>query len=513
MKKIGIFLFGAICSLNVIGQEQGYFHNPVIRGDIPDPSIIRVKNTYYATGTSSEWAPHYPMFSSKDLVNWKQTGHVFDKKPEWISGSFWAPELFVHNGKVYCYYTARKKSDGISCLGVAIADSPSHEFVDYGPIVEHGKEAIDAYVYDDNGQLYISWKAYGLESRPIEIVGCKLSTDGLKMEGEPFSMLVDDERIGMEGQCHFKEGDYYYIVYSTRGCCGKGSDYDVCVARSRNFEGPYEKYEGNPILHGGAGDFQSIGHGTIVRTPDERMFYLCHAYLNGDRFYNGRQPVLHEMFVSSADNWVHVKTGDLAQIKQPVPFKGIKQVIESVFEDSFNGKNLKVDWTWNYPYSDMKATLQKGKLLLSGRSKEDNQYGTVLCLRPGAPDYSYETKLVNAHQCVKGLTMYGDNKNLLIWGVSDNKFLLKNIKDNSETILYEAPCTDKEVYLKIVVEKGCILTFYYSQNGKTWMPVLDAPFQGQDLLRWDRVQRPGLIHIGAPSEPAEYDYFKTQLKI
>ena len=59
------------------------------------------------------------MFTSKDLVNWKQVGHVFTKQPSWTSNSFWAPELFYHNNKVYCYYTARQKSTGISYIGVA----------------------------------------------------------------------------------------------------------------------------------------------------------------------------------------------------------------------------------------------------------------------------------------------------------------------------------------------------------------------------------------------------------
>ena len=76
-----------------------------------------------------------------------------------------------------------------------------------------------------------------------------------------------------------KKGDYYYIVYAAHGCCGPSSDYDVYVARARNYGGPYEKYSGNPILHGGEGDYKSCGHGTVVRTSDGRMFYMCHAYL------------------------------------------------------------------------------------------------------------------------------------------------------------------------------------------------------------------------------------------
>ena len=67
MNKLAFFLLGMICSLNAVGQEV-YFHNPVIRGDMPDPSVIKIKDTYYAAGTSSEWAPFYPMFTSKDLI-------------------------------------------------------------------------------------------------------------------------------------------------------------------------------------------------------------------------------------------------------------------------------------------------------------------------------------------------------------------------------------------------------------------------------------------------------------
>lgn len=249
-----------------------------------------------------------------------------------------------------------------------------HEFKDYGPVVEYGTEAIDAFIYDDNGQLYISWKAYGLDKRPIELLGCKLSVDGLRLEGEPFSLLVDDEEIGMEGQYHFKQGDYYYIVYSAHGCCGPSSDYDVYVARSKSFRGPYEKYSGNPVLHGGEGDYRSCGHGTAVKTPDGRMFYMCHAYLKGEGFYAGRQPILQEMEVTD-DHWVRFKTGSVAVMKQPVPFKGTKQNPIPGFEDNFTGNKLKVDWTWNYPYSDIDAVLKSGKLLLSGTPKKEISMG------------------------------------------------------------------------------------------------------------------------------------------
>ena len=112
--------------------------NPVIRGDFADPSVIRVGDKYYAAGTSSEWAPHFPVYVSSDLLNWKQVAHIFPEKKSWMLSSFWAPELFYHNNKVYAYYTVRD-TNGISCIGVATANHPESGFTDHGVLISTGR--------------------------------------------------------------------------------------------------------------------------------------------------------------------------------------------------------------------------------------------------------------------------------------------------------------------------------------------------------------------------------------
>ncbi len=506
-KKLPCLLVAAAFSASAAAQSS--FVNPVIRGDVPDPSIIRIDDTYYAAGTSSEWAPFYPLFTSKDLVNWKQAGHVFDKQPKWTVNSFWAPELFYRNGKVYCYYTAREKATGISCIGVAVADSPTGPFVDHGPLIRYGKEAIDAFVYDDGGQLYISWKAYGLDNRPIEILGSKLSSDGLRLEGKPFTMLVDEERVGMEGQCHFKIGDYYYLVYASHGCCGMNSDYDVCVARAESFRGPYVKYEGNPILHGGEGDYQSCGHGTMVTSPDGRMFYMCHAYLAGEGFFSGRQPILQEMEMTP-DRWLRFKTGAVAVARQSVPFEGTVQLPSAGFRDSFDGESLNMGWTWNYPYADVETKVSDGWLLLSGTPKKGCASGAALCVRPQSSTYSCETTVAVTEDGLSGLTLYGDDKNYIAWGVSDGKLKLKVVKDGGETTLYEGDCSGEEEPLRLTVSDGSLLRFYRGDGKGGWQSVRKDPFDGKSLLQWDRVQRPGLLRQGDAKQPGRFAYFKMQ---
>ena len=279
---------------------------PVIDADAPDPSVIRVADTYYAAATSGNKPQAYQRYRSKDLLNWEPMGFIFDEWPEWTNGSFWAPELFDLYGRTMCYYTARQKSDGTSCIGVAMADGPEGKFKDYGPLVKTTNEAIDAFVFRDGTQLYITWKAYGLDpsKRPIELLCQRLSDDGLHLEGEPFMLLRDDERQGMEGQCVFRQGEWWYILYSIRDCCSPNSDYAVSVARSHSIQGPWEKYEGNPILEG-KGAMQSCGHGTMVRTPSGEMYYLCHAYYVG-RYKEGRKAVLFRLEIGD-DGWVHEK--------------------------------------------------------------------------------------------------------------------------------------------------------------------------------------------------------------
>lgn len=507
MKKLLFSLLIMSTGLSIQAQENAYFTNPVIPSDVADPSLIRVGNDYYATGTSSEWAPHYPIFHSTDLVNWKQTGHVFEEKPSWIKNSFWAPEWFAYKGKYYVYYTARKASDNISCVGVAVADKPNGPFKDHGPIVEFGKEAIDAFILEDKGKLYISWKAYGLDDRPIELLACQLSADGLRLDGEHFSLICDDEHQGLEGQHWFKHNGYYYLIYSIKGCCGPNSDYAVSVARSKSLKGPYEKYTANPILHGSQ-DVMSIGHGTFATTPEGRMYFLCHAYLSGAGFYRGRQPFLLEMKMGE-DGWPHFVTGEHAALSQPMPLAGTVQKPVKDFYDDFSSGKLRHEWTWNYPYSDVKTSLGSGFLSLSNAPKEGTKTGAALCLRPSSSNYSLETAIINHNDQWKGIVLYGDHENLITLGRAGNQLLVKQIQNGKETILYKERIRSAHTHLRMEVTDGKNCSFAWSADGKNWNPIYMNGTRQKDvkaLVRWDRISRPGLYQEGGADAPAHYAY-------
>ncbi|MHA4894726.1 glycoside hydrolase family 43 protein [Pedobacter sp. PWIIR3] len=483
---------------NVSAQEQ----KAVIPGDFADPSVIRKGNQYFAVGTSSEWAPHFPIYTSSNLVDWKQTGYIFDKAPEWTSGSFWAPEYYFNNGTYFIYYTARRKKDGVSYIGVATSAFPDKGFKDHGVIIEHGKEAIDAFVYNDNGQLYITFKAYGLDKRPIEILGSKLSADGLTLEGDTFSLLKDEKGIGLEGQSILKQGDYYYLFYSAGNCCGLQCDYNVRVARSKSLTSPFENYQNNPILAETA-EWKCPGHGTFVNTPGGKTFYLYHSYSKKNNVFTGREGMLAELSWDKETGWPSLN-----------PKKAAKTSIDAQrtnFTDNFDGKTVGKAWQWDFRNSTPSTKLANGNLYLSGSVKAGNNAGIVLTLRPVSTSFTATTTVTNSNSALKGLAFYGDANSAIGIGVAGNKIEYWIVKDNKRTVIASEPLSlvNKGVSLKLTAQPDLNCKVYWSQEPGKWIELKgEADYSYQFLPQWDRSPRVGLNFNGRADQNAVFSSFK-----
>ena len=86
--------------------QAATYSNPVLAGDFPDPSVIRVGKDYWATATTSEWAPLFPLLHSRDLVHWEHVGNVFERRPPWAVGNFWAPEISEYRKGLFTSITS-----------------------------------------------------------------------------------------------------------------------------------------------------------------------------------------------------------------------------------------------------------------------------------------------------------------------------------------------------------------------------------------------------------------------
>ena len=490
-------------------QPVQTYRNPVIPGDFPDPSVIRVGNMYYAAGTTSDFAPNYPLYQSEDLVNWQRVGSVFNEKPDWTTGSFWAPELYYQNGTYYVFYTARRASDNISCIGVATTKDISKGFTDHGVLIAWGNEAIDAFVFKDtDGKYYITWKAYGLNpERPIEILGSELDLNKLKLTGEHFSLTRHDlgwKGNGDEGQCLVRHGAYYYLFYSMGGCCDNRCDYEVHVSRSKNLKSGWEQYP-DAIMHGG-GQWVCTGHGTLVETQDQRYFYMYHAYNANDFEFIGRQGMLDELLWNEQTGWPFFKYGPVPTIQAEVPFKNTIQKRDTLFEDDFSStKNLKF-WQWDLKGVKPEIKIQQGALQLTN----DSTKIAFLGMPPKTGHYSLEAGVEGNSQNLKGLCIYGDQHNLLGFGLQGSQLVILKIQEGKQTMLTEKNVdASGTVYLKAEAINGRFFQFSWSADQKKWQTLAanEDWVDGTFLPRWGVAMRAGLMVGSKGGNTATFSYF------
>lgn len=280
-------------------QAQTVYHNPVIPGDNPDSSLIRVAKQYWATATATSWPPIFPLFRSTDLANWKPAGYVFKERPSWAKRKFWAPEISEYKHRFYVYYAAEcdttkpecaadKHSPNPLCIGVATALSPAGPYTDSGhPLICQRLGSIDPMAFADGNKRYLIWKEDDNSSPckpPTRIWAQQLSPDGMSVEGPRTELLENDpqswEHDVVEGPFLLKRKDDYYLFYSGAACCGVGCNYGLGVARAHNLLGPYEKDPANPLIPENA-QWACPGHGSIVLTPAGHMYLLHHAVPRG----------------------------------------------------------------------------------------------------------------------------------------------------------------------------------------------------------------------------------------
>jgi xylan 1,4-beta-xylosidase len=357
-------------------QAQIYV-NPVIPGDFPDPSVIRVGEDYYATATTGGWSPHFPLLHSRDLINWEIVGAVFSEKPAWAKGDFWAPEIIADRGRYFVYYTARreegKNKKGTLCVAVAVAEKPAGPYTDKGALACQEMGSIDAFfVRDENDKPFLIWKEDGNDrQQPTWLYAQQLDESGTKLIGKAKKLFRNDaawENHVVEGSFIIRRDGWFYHFYSGNACCGRGCNYAMGVARSKTLLGKWEKNPANPILAANQ-TWQCPGHGSIVETPDGRDFLLYHAYRRrSDAFNIGREALLDE--VKFENGWATINDGRGASNGATVPLKGARQRTAFAFlNDEFSDGLLAPKWT--YPlYNFQRARLENGFLIIAPDEKQ-----------------------------------------------------------------------------------------------------------------------------------------------
>lgn len=491
--------------------------NPVVPGDHPDPTILLVDGVFWASATSGEWSPQFPLFRSTDLREWTHEGAIFPFQPAWAKGSFWAPEL-IHDeqtGSFYVWYVGKQRG-GPLCIGVATAEAPAGPYTDHGPLVCEPDGSIDpCFARDERGAPYLIWKEDGNSvGRPTPIWAQALREDLLQLTGERTILIVNDqpwEEGIVEGPYVLRHEGWFYLFYAGNSCCGKECKYAEGVARARRLLGPWEKFAGNPII--GANDnWRCPGHGTAVHTDAEgrggQDYLLYHAYPAAGTIYVGREAVL-DAISWRQDGWPEVNSGRGPGEATPAR--------EIDFRDDFAGTKLGGSWQWPVnTYPEIEAG--KGRLWLAIPRESTLAAGPVESAmiavpRPVGVQYEAQVTLVLKTRDTTlwaGLAIVGDPFNTIGLGLRGERLVLWQRRGETQAVVWEDEAGQGAIWLKVESgEADHVLQFWSSDDGKLWRRSGEA-YDASDLPAWDRGLRIGLMLEGPQGMGAEFRGFSLR---
>jgi xylan 1,4-beta-xylosidase len=486
-----ILIFHFIVTFTITAQAQVL----VLPGDYPDPSVVKIGDTYWATATTSNWAPAYPILESKDLVHWQNKSSVFPKLPAWADYYFWAPEISYDNGRVYVYYAAHKRNGNL-CVGVASADKPEGPYRDHGTLMCEKAGSIDAFPMRDNsGKLYLIWKEDGNSiGSHTPIWAMEMNEARTALVGEKKELFRNDaawESNLVEGVSMMRHGGYIYAFFAGAGCCGRECNYAMGVARAKDLLGPWEKYPKNPLFNSDA-IWKCPGHGTPVE-KDGKYFLLYHGYYAKGDVYAGRQGLLKE-FRFTSDGWINLLEEEIAEPRIP-----------SKVYDEFSGTALSPYWQWSvFQTPDYKV--RNGVLELA--ATPDN-CGTFLGQRIFTSSYQVG---VTVHQgsskAAAGLAIIGDEKNLIAISLSGSQVFLWQLENDKMSVIKQQTIKPADkIQLRIDVSDGKNMKFSFNVDSEHWQQLNDKPVNGFYLPPWDRAVRVALISKGNPKQKATFDEF------
>lgn len=243
-----------------------HYRNPVIPGFFPDPSVCRVGDTYYLVCSSFQFFPGVPLFESRDLINWKQIGHVLTRASQLpldranSVGGIYAPTIRCHNGRFYMVTT-----------NVTVG---RHFYVwtddihgEWSEPIWVDQEGIDPSLFFEDGKAYFmsngtdaNGKSAILQSE-IDIATGERLTETVPIWGGAGGRFLESPHL-------YHIGEYYYLMASEGG-----TEYGhmVVLARGKTPYGPFEGCPHNPVLtnrNEGGYLLQGCGHGDLVDDPD-----------------------------------------------------------------------------------------------------------------------------------------------------------------------------------------------------------------------------------------------------
>ena len=505
MKGLFFILSLSVCSLFhpamaqyrsevwVSDEGNGMYRNPVLHADYSDPDVCAVGEDYFLTASSFNCTPGLPILHSKDLVNWKIVNYAL-KKVEPVEyynearhgKGVWAPSIRFHEGMYYIYW-------GDPDFGIFMVKTrdPYGEW-DAPVLVKAGKGMIDPCpLWDDDGRVYLAHAWAGSRAKFNSVLTvCELNKEGTAVISDP--VLVFDGNDGVnhtiEGAKFYKRNGFYYLFAPAGGVV---SGWQL-VMRSKDVYGPYEA---RIVMAQGKTDINGPHQGGWVDTPAGESWFLHFQ----DKGAYGR--VLHLNPMKWVNDWPVIgvdKDGDgcgdpVSRYRKPKTDKTypIETPVES---DEFDTRKLGLQWEWHANYQDVFGfTTNMGYVRIYGHELSPHfknfwEVPNLLMQKFPAEEFTATAKLkVSAKDDgqLSGLIIMGWDYSWIGVEKQGEKFLLKqavckdaeqgNLEQVSTLAVLEPsrkfeaglfPNYEREIYIRVHVDKGAYCRFSYSLDGK-----------------------------------------------
>lgn len=333
------------------------YKNPIIRGMHPDPSIVRVNDTYYLVNSTFEYYPGMTVLTSKDLLNWKTLGGVAtsskqaDLRKSKSNEGIFAANIRYHDDYFYVITTNFAEFKTFIIRGKLSKNGESINWED--PRIEIDVPGIDPDIFFDDGKTYVQFTGYIDDKGTKAIRQVEIDLQTGKILQKPKILTYGTGGRDVEGPHIFKKDGYYYLLMAEGGT---GQGHMITIMRSKNIWGPYEAENGiNPIFTNrdrAEQTEQNIGHGDLFTDSEGNWWLVClgtrPAASGFKQITNlGRETLLYPVVWKDGwpvvNNGIPTETVDLSNFAKHARSLQNQQKIED-FVDNFSREKLRPEW-------------------------------------------------------------------------------------------------------------------------------------------------------------------------
>jgi len=467
---LSLILYLLIYNCNFFAQSVSFetYLNPVIPGDHPDPTLSKVGNDFYTSGSSFNPTPK--IYHSTDLVHWeviaqpvKASWYVYGDEPGggiwgghmvYYNNSYW--DIFARSG-VGMFYVKADNPEGPWSTPTAINTSPG--------LPPFGQD--NSTFIDDDNKWYMLTKAGQQNNHIVE----------LGEDGQPTGVVLDltwlnpapDYPYGWaEGPVMWKHNGYYYYSFAQHLY---GAQY---VMRSDTLTDDQSAWTiiGSNIFTGTTGTYNRPNHiSPVVMLNDSTSWTIAHSYHNSDSWYaQGRQGLLCQVTYND-QGFPVIKFPPSNPVTAPdLPSNGISWMVPK--SDMFNSSELNPAWSFLGYTSDATHSLeiQEGWLYLE-------PYGgsNTIIQNDGEHSYSLITKVDFEPATVSdeaGLWIINgpETLNAKVYSTanSQGEKVLAFSFDNTS---YEVSNTAGNIVWLKLIRNEHMMSGFYSPDGNIWTQI------------------------------------------